>query len=481
MQAILQKLGQATGLRSWDEPVNEGLRESKAAGLITKPVLAMRKKLRPLTNSSLAVRWLPSVSFWMVLLVLFTLPFAESRESGLLVAAMAGLSFLRLVLLDEDMPFGSLAGLVLIFVGWGAVATAFSDFPMLSLYGYSKTLVYLVTYFCFLINLRTISQIRLSAWVIIAGAIAVSIYGLYQWHIKVPPLALWDDPESEYKITRVYSFLGNPNLLGGYLLPTISLTTFFYFGSLGWRKLLLFVAFGMQVLCLYFTYSRGAWIGLALGAGIAFVCCLLIFWHIFAKNKLLKGLLYGGLALALGGVAFMVIKSPELQERLRSLMSGGEHSSNNFRINVWRSSLEIIKEYAITGVGMGTKVFQKIYSYYMASGFKALSTYNVFLEVWLEMGIFGLLSFVMMLFVHLGRCLWGMVQEIDYSARLFLAAAFTGLCGLMIHGMVDTVFYRPPVQILFWYLLAIITVVSQDVIAFRNVTGTESPSGESAR
>lgn len=480
MQALIQKLGHLTGLRGWDAPVSEGIRDSKSASLLTAPVLAVRNKLRPMTEGSLAVRWLPSVSFWMVLMVLFTLPFAESRESGVLVAAMALLSFLRLLLLDEDMPFGSLTGLILIFVASGLVATLASDFPMLSMLGLGKMLVYLATYFCFLINLRTISQIRLSAWVIIAGSIAVALYGLYQWHIKVPPLALWDDPESEYKITRVYSFLGNPNLLGGYLLPTISLTTFFYFGNLGWRKLLLFVAFGLQVVCLYFTYSRGAWIGLALGAGIAFICSLLIFWHIFAKNKVLKGLLYGGMLAGLGGVVFMVLKSPELQERLRSLMSGGEHSSNNFRINVWMSSLEIIKDYAITGVGLGTKVFQKIYSYYMASGFKALSTYNVLLEVWLEMGIFGLLSFIAMLFAHLGRCLWGMVQEIDYSARLFLAAAFTGLCGMMIHGLVDTVFYRPPVQILFWYLLAIITVVSQDVIAFRNLTGTEPPAADPA-
>ncbi|PKL76060.1 MAG: hypothetical protein CVV27_12200 [Candidatus Melainabacteria bacterium HGW-Melainabacteria-1] len=479
MPATLQKLGHYLGLRDLDAPLQAGLRQSRLGALCWRPLLALRMRLIPLAAGSATVRWLPQVSFWMVLLVLFTLPFAESGESGLLAAATALVTLLRLLLVDEDPPFGSLVGLVVIFVLWGLVATVTSDFPLLSLYGYGKLLIYFVTYLCFLVNLRTISQIRISAWVLIAGAIAVSLYGLYQWQIKVPPLALWDDPESQYKLTRVYSFLGNPNLLGGYLLPTLSLTAFFYFGNLGWRKLVLLGAFVLQVPCLYFTYSRGAWIALAVGAVIAFVCCLLIFWHIFAKNSFFRGLLFAGVLLGLALVVYFALTKPELQERVRSLFSGGTHSSNNFRLNVWVSSLEIIKDYALTGVGLGTKVFQKIYSYYMASGFKALSTYNVFLEVWLEMGLIGLLSFLALLFAHLARCLWGIVQDIDYSARLFLAAAFTGLCALMVHGMVDTVFYRPPVQILFWYLLAVITVVSQDSIAFRNQASNQAghPNG----
>ncbi|MEZ0369894.1 MAG: O-antigen ligase family protein [Candidatus Sericytochromatia bacterium] len=478
MQALLQNLGESLGLRRLDAPVSEGVRHSRFIALLTNPVLALRQKLRPWAQGSLAVKWLPGLSFTMVLLLLLTLPFAESEKSGILVLAAALVSLLRLLLLDEELPFSSLTGLVLIFAAMGLVATAASDFPLLSLYGLGKLLVYLATYFCFLINLRTISQIRISAWVIVAGAIAVSLYGLYQWQIKVPPLALWDDPESEYKLTRVYSFLGNPNLLAGYLLPTMSLTAFFYFGNLGWRKFVLLGAFALQLPCLYFTYCRGAWIALVLGGAVAFVCCLLIFWHIFAKNAVFRGLLFGGVILgAIGAVAF-VMRSPELQERIRSLVSGGQHSSNNFRINVWHSSLDIIKGYALTGIGLGSKTFIKVYSYYMATGFKALSTYNVLLEVWLEMGLFGLISFVAMLLAHFGRCLWGIVQEIDYSARLFLAAALTAITGLMVHGMVDTVFYRPPIQILFWYLLAIITVVTQDGIAFRNqspVSGGPEP------
>ncbi|MGV3527080.1 MAG: O-antigen ligase family protein [Candidatus Sericytochromatia bacterium] len=469
MSSRLAELGAAIGLRAADQPVRAGFAHSRVTQLLVQPLQALRRRLLPIAAHSQAVRWLPQLSFWMVLLLLLLLPFSESGQSGVLIVACAALTGLRLLLVEEEPPpLNALMALAFFYIAWGLVATAFSPFAMLSLYGYAKMGMYMLTYLCFIVNLRSISQVRLSAWVLVVGAIAVSLYGLYQWQIKVPPLALWDDPGSEYKLTRVYSFLGNPNLLGGYLLPTLSLTAFFYFGNLGWRKLVLLGAFGLQLACLYFTYCRGAWIALVLGGAVAFVSCLLVFWHIFAKNKVLKGLLFVSVIGVLLGGVFFVANSPAMMERVRSLFSGGEHSSNNFRINVWMSSLAIIQDYALTGIGIGNKVFQKVYTYYMASTFKALSTYNVPLEVWLEMGIVGLLSFLAMLVAHAGRCLWGLVQEIDYSARLFLGAALTTLVGLMIHGMVDTVFYRPPIQILFWYTLAVITVVSQDAIAFRH-------------
>jgi len=388
--------------------------------------------------------------------------------NGALVFLAGFLTLMRLLLSEEKLPIGSLTALLLLFVAWGLVSTGFSPFLKLSLYGYAKTLTYLIAYFCFLANLQTLTHLRLAAWAIILASIVIALYGLYQWQIKVPPLALWDDPSSEYKLTRVYSFLGNPNLLGGYLLPPMALTVFFYFGNLGWRKWLLFLAFPIQVACLYFTYCRGAWIALALGAGVAFFTCLIIFWHLFAKSALFKGLLIGGSLLALAGGVWLILHNPALLERLRSLISGGSHSSNQFRINVWQSSFKIIHDFGLTGIGMGNKVFQKIYTYYMATGFQALSTYNIFLEVWVEMGLGGLLIFLGMLISHAARCVWGIVQEIDYTARLFLSASLIGLVGLLAHGMVDTVFYRPPIQLLFWFLLAVITLVSRHDIAFNH-------------
>lgn len=50
-------------------------------------------------------------------------------------------------------------------------------------------------------------------------------------------LATWVDPESPLaKTTRVYSYLGNPNLLAGYLLPAVVLSVVALVAWQGWIK-----------------------------------------------------------------------------------------------------------------------------------------------------------------------------------------------------------------------------------------------------
>ena len=54
MQALLQRVGELSGMRRLDAPVQQGLRESRVGGLVIKPVLALRRKLRPWAETSVA-------------------------------------------------------------------------------------------------------------------------------------------------------------------------------------------------------------------------------------------------------------------------------------------------------------------------------------------------------------------------------------------------------------------------------------------
>ncbi len=450
-------------LKSADDAFAKGLEQSLFLKPATAPIRWFQRRLQPWVAHSQTRLYLPQVALFLTLLILFTLPFLSSKQSAILVFGCTAFTALRVLLLKEEYPTGALAVTVGLFVAWGAVASSFSPFLKLSLYGYSKTITYFLCYLCFLVNLRTVRALKASVWTLVVSALVVSVYGLYQWHIKVPPLALWDDPSSNYKITRVYSFLGNPNLLAGYLLPTLSLTAFFFFDARRWLpRLALAAAFGAQLLCMYFTYCRGAWIAMVAWGGTAFVCFLLLFWHKISQNRWFKTLLFGAVVLGCAGVVGFVLTNPALQERVRSLFDT-EHSSNNFRINVWQSTIQMLKVYGLTGIGLGNKVFVKMYTYYMATGFRALSTYNIFLEIWLEMGIVGFLLFVGVFFTHAARAVWGLMTStsvVPRTAKVMLAAGMGALVALATHGIVDTVFFRPPVQILFWYALALITLVS---------------------
>ena len=43
---------------------------------------------------------------------------------------------------------------------------------------------------------------------------------------------------------------------------------------------------------------------------------------------------------------------------------------------------------------------------------------------------------------------------------LYLTIAVISISGILIHGIVDTVFFRPQIQIIFWIMIAIIRVIT---------------------
>jgi putative inorganic carbon (HCO3(-)) transporter len=96
----------------------------------------------------------------------------------------------------------------------------------------------------------------------------------------------------------------------------------------------------------------------------------------------------------------------------------------------------------------------------MKSGFDALGTYCVPLEVGVECGIVGLLAFLAMivsLFARGHLLFWKTNRPIYRWNSLGLTIA---LLGLSIQGLVDTVFYRPQVHFIFWLTVAGLTVLS---------------------
>ena len=154
---------------------------------------------------------------------------------------------------------------MLLYWGIATVATALSPVKVAALSGLIKLTLYLVL---FALMSRVLRSPRLRRWLIalyLHVALVVSVYGLRQWFFGAEALATWVDPTSPLaKTTRVYSYLGNPNLLAGYLLPAIALSLAAVFA---WRgilpKALALTMLLVNTACLMLTFSRGGWIGFA--------------------------------------------------------------------------------------------------------------------------------------------------------------------------------------------------------------------------
>ena len=137
-------------------------------------------------------------------------------------------------------------------------------------------------------------------------------------------------------------------------------------------------------------------------------------------------------------------------------------SSTSFRMNVYNSAIQMFHDNPICGVGVGNKVFREIYGLYMLSGFDALSCYCVFLEMAVESGIFALIAFLLFLGSLLIAAVKKFILTEDRAERIILFTAFTSIFAVMVHGFVDTVYYRPQIQFVFWTMAAILTVLTRE-------------------
>jgi putative inorganic carbon (hco3(-)) transporter len=470
LENVFYKLSLKNSENTWDET----FRNSLISKAFLKIIAFIDRFLTPLTRESYAARFSEAITLFSLILLVFVSPFVSTDMNAALVIFAVLATTLKHILRTDTIPQKAdiLTLTVIAYFAIGLVAAGFSPYFMAALKGFAKTVIFFLAYLVFLVNLNSLKNIRLLIWTIVISAGIVAAYGDYQFYIKVEPYqgALWDDPTTtNYKLTRVYSFLKNPNLLAGYLIPTISLTAAFVYLNRGWRRILVAVSLIMQICCIYFTYSRQGWLGLLFVFFVIFAGSLIIYSEPIFKSKLGKWSLIGVIVLGILGIAALLIRSPATMERIMTLTTVRGNSSNSFRMNVWISSFNILKDNLIIGIGPGNTIFEKIYPLYMFSGFKALSAYNIFLETAIETGITGLIIFIFMLFVHSCRCIWGIIANIDYSSRLILIGCFAGLTGLMTQGMFDTVWYRPQVNILVWFILALITVVSRDEIALKDI------------
>ena len=118
----------------------------------------------------------------------------------------------------------------------------------------------------------------------------------------------------------------------------------------------------------------------------------------------------------------------------------------------------------------GNDAFNQIYPLYMNPRYPALSAYSVYLEHIVEMGYIGFGFFVWLIAATLNH---GMKQLTRWRSRvdqtgsrdlmgIYLIAAIAATASLGFHGFVDTVWYRPQINTVWWLMLALIASFYDD-------------------
>jgi hypothetical protein len=393
----------------------------------------------------------------LMLIIVMIVPYHIWRNeySVLLAAGLAVLLLIRLMAHRESViETPSIDYSILLFFASIAVAAATSLFPMESL----KYLVHYIVAFIFLVvivsTIDTADKLNLLVKLIAFGTFLTALYGIYQWKVIGVPV---DPSTTDLTLNpelggRVYSTMGNANVYGEMLVLTIP-----FFGAIILneksllKKAAWLVMLAPVILILFKTGSRGAWVALA-GAAMVFV--------FFRNIKFIP------VIIVLGLIVMQLLPAP-IYNRILTIFSGDK--STDYRGKIFSSAISMLKDYWLTGVGLGPGIVTTIFERYKTFGLtKAAHTHILYLQLWLEAGLAAILTFLLMIFRMVRDTFSAMLNKKDPAINNVMYASLAGIAGLLAMGLADHVWFFVRIMFLFWINIAII-------LSAVKITGKKQP------
>lgn len=388
-----------------------------------------------------------SPEFGLIFLVL-VLPFLGlTGHAGAYAAAISllcVLSYIQKVLVGkrvfEFRPLDLLVLLFAVFYLFGGVFTG-GGLPSFftALIGFFAILIYFVAENLLTNELavrRFLSVFMLSAFFVAAIGVLDVV------NAAVEPA--WLDRAVFASIERrITSVFGNPNILSAYLLLALPFAIVRLFSSRGffeglWR----FLVTASLLSALVLTFSRGAWI--ALGA-------VLLFSLLFCARRSRLFVFLVTVTLPVLGIAL----PQSVLSRFYSIGLRADTSILHRRM-IWRGSLSMLRDFGFGGVGVGEEAFTRFYSLYAVAGAEsAPHTHSLYLQLFAELGIFGILIFLGVLIIFFQSSYTHMYKTPKYPEMGIGIAAIAAVLAVLINGLFDHVFYDRRILLLFFLVMGL--------------------------
>ena len=423
-----------------------------------------QSKLSYIYENSLFLQNIDKFILPFILLTFVSSTFMNSDSIGFFALIAMFLTFVKMMTKPgENLEFKHFEIWLVAYFMLVVVSLFGSTLFSLSLKGFFKTFVYIGFYFTvvqYLKNNKSKLPIILGTLVLcVAGE---SIVGFLQSFLHLDEISTWQDKSNlnpEDVLSRVYGTLKplNPNLYGGYLvagLPAVLGSVFYFLNKKQVKPIILSAVFSLiTVYAILQTGCRGAYLSMMLIFGCAFLLSAKFFWNTYKKIYL--SIIGGAFTLFVMAMTFV----GALRHRFMSIFAMRNDSSNSFRFNVYHSSLEMFKDNWLLGIGVGNKNFREIYGLYMKTGFDALSAYNIYLETAVESGIFALIAFLGFLFTLSKDAVKYIFSSQNKEVVIYVSSAIIAVWAVMFHGLVDTIYFRPQLQFMFWTYVAVISTL----------------------
>ncbi len=340
-----------------------------------------------------------------------------------------------------NRPIGILA--LVIFI-----SALHSQYLTLSLFAFvGKFSKGIFLYFSFIEVFVTQKRIRLFLVVFLMSAFLVALSGIIEHYIGIDFIR--GHHLTGGQISSSFSFA---NSLGDYLLFPLGIVSYLVYRLFLKQKLFLLrgiltVLFVMLIVCLGWTYCRGAWVGF-----IFLLLCMIL------RDK--RKIFYG---LALLTIFILLFESSLHHVRHVSLFKDNVSSLSEKNIMeflqqggsgrsiFWKNAIFITEHYPFWGSGLNT--YARMLDRYSMSPWYA---HNSYLQMAAEIGVIGLSCFLWLLFVLFRRGFMALNQIGDTGAKPVLEGTLAGMAGFLVASFFDTTLHEVQLGVLFWLMLGLL-------------------------
>jgi O-antigen ligase len=249
---------------------------------------------------------------------------------------------------------------------------------------------------------------------------------------------------------RLEAFYGSPNYLAMFIAPGIFMGIYLINLQLKTKNLqpniikLFFTVAGLLALfaAIYLTYSYATWAAIILSLAVI----------VIIKNKKISRLTFlVGLIIVL-----LIIISQWNTEKLNNLRKY-TRSPLESRIMIWQSAGKILADNPVLGIGPGNfqnkyLEYQKYFPLYLE--WAVPQPHNLYLAFWLESGLAGIIGFIVLIAKWLADTI--KIASKQKSSLSFLAAILFGtMLYILIHGLVDTPYWKNDLALVFWIIITL--------------------------
>jgi len=257
-------------------------------------------------------------------------------------------------------------------------------------------------------------------------------------------MAVWQVVTNQFITVdgRASGWFVSANYLSMYLVPILLLGIILVQTGKPWQRWLTYLTWGLGGVALFFSFSFGGWLGLV-GAMLVWA---VLHWHSLRWEWI--------------GVVILPVVAIVNQwnsPRFQTMVNLTARSSVSVRWQVWQTAFLMIKKHWFAGIGLGE--FRDQYLNYANQLFSPpwetaiLHAHNVYLQFWINTGLLGVVGWV-----------WLVVNFFCRLARQLTPQTIvliTAMSAVLIHGLVDSTYWKNDLATLFWLLFAMMTIVTR--------------------